>query len=252
MGKEARNKARELRAAQVAAEQRRRKQMRLFGWIGGLVIVGLLAGIIYVVADAMSDDDGGRPTGELVVPANADANGAIVVGQESAPVTVDVYQDFICPGCGAFEKANGSELERLANERKIKLALHPLGFLDEYSQGTRYSSRAANAFATVADRSPESLLAFNRALYAEQPAENTKGLNDDKIAEIAVKAGVPQDVADLFKDRIFESWVADSTEKAFKAGIKGTPTVKINGKNYEGDLVAPGALTQAIAAAGGN
>lgn len=251
MGKEARNKARELRAAQVAAERRRRRQLRLFGWIGGLVIAGLLAGITVVVINAVSEDDDGRANGELVVPANADDSGAILVGQADAPVTVAIYQDYICPGCGAFEKANGHELERLVNAGKIKMELHPLAFLDEYSQGTRYSSRTANALATVADRAPESVLAFNRGLYAEQPPENSRGLSDDKIAEIATKAGVPQEVVDTFKDDIFAQWVADGTEAAFDSGIEGTPIIKINGKRYSGDLLNTDSLVQTIAAAGG-
>lgn len=250
MGKEARLKARELRAAQVAAERSRRKRLRIIGAIGGLVIVGLLAGILVVVINAVSKDDDSA-SGELVTPANVTASGAIPVGQATAPVTVEIYQDYICPACGKFEAVNSAELERLVQAGTVKLELHPLAFLDETSSGTKYSTRAANAIATVADRAPDKVSAFNKALYDEQPAEGSRGLTDDKIAELAVKAGVPQEVADAFKDRTFERWVAETTDAAFKSGIEGTPTVKINGKKFEGDVYTPGPLTEAIEAAGG-
>ncbi len=252
MGKEARNKARELRAAQVVEEQRRRRRNRLISWIGGLVILGLIAGIVVVVINAATKDDGSSASGKLVTPANLSASGAIPVGQADAAVTVEIYQDYICPACGQFEKANGSELQRMVQDGTIKLDLRPIAFLDDSSSGTHYSTRAANAVATVADKAPDSVFAFNQALYHEQPAEGSKGLSDDKIADIAKQAGVPQAVVDTFKDRTFEKWVSDRTDEAFKtAKISGTPTIKINGKLFDGDAYTQGPLTQAIQAAGG-
>jgi protein-disulfide isomerase len=185
-----------------------------------------------------------------VVPAGATANGAIRVGQAAAPVTVDIYLDYMCPFCGKFERANGDEISRLVQSGKAKVDIHPLAFLDDKSGGTRYSTRAANAVATVADRAPASVLAFNAALYGRQPAEGGSGLSDDEIAQIAAGAGVPLEVANAFPNRTFEGWVTTSTTAAFDSGITGTPTVKINGTAFPGDLYTVGPLTKAIEAAG--
>jgi protein-disulfide isomerase len=155
----------------------------------------------------------------------------------------------MCPFCGRFERANSGELERLVTDGTISMQLYPLAFLDKASSGTRYSSRAANAIATVADRAPARVLAFHNALFSRQPAEGGPGLTDDEIADLAGGAGVPPEVVSSFRERIFEPWIAKVTDTAFKSGITGTPTVKIDGTVFDGDLYTAGPLTQAIAAA---
>jgi protein-disulfide isomerase len=227
--------------------------MRLAAGIGGVVIVGLVVAIVMVVLNAATRSGSPRAavsSTALVVPANATAAGAIPVGQASSPVTVEIYLDYMCPYCGRFERANGGEISRLVQSGKARVALHPLAFLDKMSAGARYSTRAANAVATVADRAPASVLAFHTALYDQQPAEGSGGLSDDQIASLATGAGVPQEVADAFARGTFEAWVTRSTEAAFASGITGTPTVKINGTVFTGDLYTVGPLTRAIEAAG--
>ncbi|MFJ8580952.1 DsbA family protein [Micromonospora sp. NPDC093277] len=249
MSKEARIKARELRLAQVAAA-RRRKRVRL---AGGVVIVGLLVAIIGVVVNAASNGDSSpsSASGQLVTPANLTDAGAIPVGQATAPVTLEIYLDYMCPACGKFEQANSGEIDRLIEAGTVKVQLRPISFLDRTSMGSKYSTRAANAMATVADRAPESVWAFNTELFNHQPEEGTRGLSDDQIADLARKAGVGGDVVDVFTRRTFERWVATSTEAAFKSGVQGTPTIKINGTVFEGNVYASGPLTQAIEAAAG-
>lgn len=76
------------------------------------------------------------------------------MGKADAPVTVEIYFDYMCPACGAFEAANGDELDRLLEAGVVRVELRPLSFLDDQSNGTAYSTRAANAIATVADAAP--------------------------------------------------------------------------------------------------
>ncbi|HET8682456.1 MAG TPA: thioredoxin domain-containing protein [Micromonosporaceae bacterium] len=252
MGKQARNASREVRQARAAAEQRR-KRLRLLTAAGAVVVVGLLVAIVASLVNAAGgsapDRDGAQK--KMVTPATATAGGAIAVGSATAPVKLEVYLDYMCPYCGRFERANGGELERLVAEGTVRLELYPLSFLDKASSGTRYSTRTANAVATVADRAPGKVLAFNNALFTRQPAEGSAGLSDDEIATLARDAGVPPDVVKLFTDGIFEPWVAASTEAVLKTGVSSTPTVKINGKVFKGDLFTVGPLTQAVTAAKG-
>jgi protein-disulfide isomerase len=92
---------------------------------------------------------------------------------------------------------------------------------------------------------------FERKRSAGGGHEGSNGLSDDEIADLARGAGVPEPViADLGK-RLFEPWVAKSTEQILTSGITGTPTVKINGAVFTGDLYSVGPLTQAVAAARG-
>jgi protein-disulfide isomerase len=255
VGNQSRNRSRERRLAQAAAERRSRVRRRLFA-AGGVVILGLVVAIVVSLVKA-ADDAGDDPitaaasAGPVVVPSSGTAAGAIVTGPANAPVTVAVYLDYLCPYCGRFEKANAAELERLIAAGTVRLELHPLAFLDRLSAGTRYSTRTANAIATVADAAPERVLAFNRALYERQPAENGPGLTDDEIRAIAAGVGVDPAVTDRFRHGTFESWVTAATSAAVDDGVSGTPTVRVNGKAFTGDLYTAGALTRAIETAAG-
>ncbi len=242
---------RELHLTRQRAAERRRRRIRILGGIGALVIAGLLAAIVVVVVNVATGNRSSRAGTARATPAGATANGAILVGQATAPVTVTVYLDYMCPYCGRFERANSGELSRLVQAGTARLELHPLAFLDRQSSGTRYSTRAANAVATVADRASARVLPFSAALYDSQPAEGSTGLSDEQIGSLAAGAGVPPDVVHAFAAGTFEGWVTASTQAAFSAGITGTPTVKVNGTVFTGDLYTVGPLTDAIETAAG-
>jgi protein-disulfide isomerase len=239
-----------MRRARAEAERRRKQRQRVLTWIGVVVIVALVAAIIFVVVRAASGgDEPEADRGTVVTPSGANDDGGVLVGAEDAPVTLTIYYDYMCPACGAFEQANGAEIDRLLEDDVAQVELRPISFLDRTSQGTRYSTRAANAFATVADQAPDQVWEFHGALYAEQPEEGTSGLSDEELARIARDAGVPDDVVEEFTDLRFEGWVAEVTERAFDSGITGTPTVLIDGEPFEGDLYQPGPLSAAVEAA---
>jgi len=252
MSTQARIRNRELRKAEQEAALRQAKRRRVITRAGVLVILGLVVAIVIAVVSAVGGDDGPPAvTGEVVVPAHV-TSGALAVGDRAAPVTMEIYYDYMCPACGAFEAANGAELDRMLEAGLVRIELRPIAFLDEQSNGTRYSTRAASAFATVADAAPDRAWAFHVALYAAQPAEGSDGLSDEEIADIAVGAGVPAEVVARFTDGTYGPWVASVTQQAFAAGVEGTPTVKIDGVVFDGDKYSVGPLTAAIESAAGD
>lgn len=250
MSKQDSARIREPRKVRAVVAQRSGKHRRLLAG-GVVVILGLVVAIVAVVVVALGGRGSGGAEGGLVAPAGATVGGALAVGPAGAPVRLEVYVDYMCPFCGQFERANGAELNRLVADGTVRLELYPMSFLDRLSGGSRYSTRAANAVATVADRAPDRVLAFTAALFDAQPAEGTVGRSDDEIAVLARHAGVGEQVIGAFADRAFEPWIARSTATVFDSGITGTPTVKINGTVFPGDLYAPGPLTRAITAAAG-
>lgn len=251
MGKQQRSRPDRARGTRAAVVTRRDRRVNWVLLLTGVIVVGLVAAIGIAVFRAAEDKPSGSARA-LVPPANILANGAIPVGEPSATTTVEIYLDFMCPACGQFERTNGEELDRLIRTGSARVALHPMSFLDRTSRGTRYSTRAANAMATVADRAPQHVWAFARALYDNQPREGTTGLSDERIAELAVETGVGREAVDAFDERLFEPWVTKLTEAAFGSGVQGTPTVKINGTVFEGDLYRVGPLTQAVEAVAGS
>lgn len=220
--------------------------------VGAAVIVALLGAIaVTIVQAAGQDDPPSEATGAVLVPQHLTDAGAIPVGVADAPVAVEIYFDYMCPACGAFEAANSAELDRLIASGVARVELRPISFLDEQSDGSKYSTRSANAVAAIADAAPDLAWAFHGSMYAHQPAEGTDGLDDEQIAGLATDAGVPADVVDRFTDGTFEPWVASVTQEAFDAGLTRTPTVKINGAVFAGNLFEVGPLTEAIESAAG-
>ena len=159
---------------------------------------------------------------------------------------IQMYVDYLCPVCGDFEKTNGEYISSLMENGKTTVEIHPITILDRLSQGTKYSTRAANAAACVANYSPNQFYDFHNLLYANQPAENTTGLTDDQLIEFATQAKVEAatDVSACITDQEFKSWVNASTARALNGPIpnsnidkvQGTPTVLVNGLKYEGSV----------------
>lgn len=225
------------------------REKKIRTWVTlGIIGVALVIGIALVAGAVLrtgSPDNGSSRT----VQGGAVDGYTLVVGKADAPVTVDVYQDYLCPYCGQFERANRADLESLVDAGAIRLRLHPMNFLDAQSAGSRYSTRAANAAVTVAQHQPEALLAFNAALYDHQPAEGTGGLTDDQIADIARGAGVEEAVFERFAAGDNTSFVQGANQAAFDAGVQSTPTVRIDGQEFEGNLYAAGEFKAAVEAA---
>ena len=92
-------------------------------------------------------------------------------------------------------------------------------------------------------------VAFHDALFANQPEENSAGLPDATLVDLAVTAGADRAAveADITGNR-YKGWVTTGTDafvKAFPPG--GTPTAAVNGKQIENP--GPTQLTAAIEAA---
>jgi protein-disulfide isomerase/uncharacterized membrane protein YphA (DoxX/SURF4 family) len=178
--------------------------------------------------------------------------GGIVVGYPDAKVTVDVYEDFMCPVCGLFETRSGADLLRLATDHKAKLAYHMLNFLDHASSGTQYSSRAANAAACAAAADQGlPFVRLHQLLYEHQPQESSTGLPDRTLVSYGLQAGATRDqFTSCVHDRTYLPWTNQLTETAFsKQGIQGTPTIRVAGQDI--DWQHPQAIIDAVNRAAG-
>ena len=199
-----------------------------------VLIIALFAAIVAFIVNSSKVP----PLPEAHAPAIADETGGIPVGTGGVAgvdvptdaVRLDLYIDLLCPVCNQFEQINSADIDEMREAGTIALYYHPISILDSKSAGSAYPTRAANAVAVVADQDPEHFLQFIEVLYANQPEENTTGLDDDSIAALAVGIGVPADVAASFKNGEFTKWVAAATDQASQDGMQGTPTVMVDRK----------------------
>jgi len=167
-------------------------------------------------------------------PATAVVNeetGAIALGEGEN--VVDEYVDFMCPYCGQFYENSSADLADAVKAGDITLNLHPISILDRLSQGTNYSTRAANAVYCVADDNADAVYPFYDALFQNQPAENSAGLDDDKLLSLAKQAGASGDVESCIADGDYTDFVAARTQEIPEnpsTGQVSTPTVTRNGE----------------------
>ncbi|UKA63417.1 DsbA family protein [Arthrobacter sp. FW306-04-A] len=266
---QAREKAREIREAQLKKDKRNKL---LIGWGIVVAVVAILAVVALVVSQniannapiadqgptpANSNVHGGvtllkgtdvtkaaaatvdlasLPSAPATPPATVTAPGA--EAEAGKPVKVVAYIDFICPVCKNFEATYNQQLTQLRNDGKISLEYRPLGFLDA-SSSTNYSSRAANAAACVVNSSPDKYSAFVDLLFARQPAEGSVGLSDNDLKKMATEAGAAN-IDSCVDSKTYRPFVKVVTKEAAVIGVTGTPTVFVEGKQWDGktDLIA--------------
>jgi protein-disulfide isomerase len=155
----------------------------------------------------------------------------------------------MCPYCRRFERDNAADIGRLVEDAAVALIMHPVAILDRLSGGTLYSTRAAAAAYAVAAGSPAHFMAFNTALFADQPPEGSHGLSQAQLEQVAKGQGISQAVAHSFADERFLNQATQATSQAIEAGLQGTPTVLLTGRErqtYQWDGQRP--LTEALAA----
>lgn len=234
---------------QIEREQRRKTYMR-----GGLIafIALCLAGVGTTVA--IKSDSGGSKKGatatENLTPKNITPegsfqvlkNGSINASGKAAPSSgkrLQVVFDPLCPGCGAFDRATHGDISEKVKKGSVDLRLSPVAFLDKSSTDD-YSSRASNAFVTVAEKDPAHAFDFMTALYDEknQPHEGPQyqPFSDEKLGEVAKSVGVNPTVAAEFPKHSYVKWLAqrtatlDGRKDLFTDGLS-TPGIFVGGKD---------------------
>jgi protein-disulfide isomerase len=195
----------------------------------GLTAIVLLFAVVLVGYIVISHDKKTAATAARAVRVTSSK----LVTQDGKPkAVVTFYEDFLCPACGNFERAFGPTVSNLIDTGAIAADYYMVGLLSR-PQNDDYSSRAGNAAYCVADESVDAFRRFHTALYTKeiQPSETgTTFPNNAKLIEIAREAGVVGKVPDCVNAGKYIKMVDGL---ATSAGIHATPTVRINGEDYQ-------------------
>ena len=271
-----RDAARDRARAARAKQQARSRRNRTLG-ISGIIVGALAVAAIVVVVIANSVQPAGPGPRNMasdgilfhgvdgkIVPVRTGAVAAdgrpTATKQDDSVANITVYSDYMCPYCNQFETSQMAQIQQWVEGGTATLELHPFNLLDRVSLGSKYSTRSAAAAACVANDDPDAFLAYNTALYANQPSESTRGLTNDKLVSLAAAAGATgKDVASCITGQDFAGWVAAATERVTTQPIpnssldkiSGTPTVIVNGATYTGSLTDTSAFASFVEQHGG-
>ena len=234
-GTKERAAARRIVEQQRAAEKRRAVTV----WTSiAVVAVLLIAGVVgYGLYSSQKDD-----TASATTPPGAVDDGTAFASGDG-PVTIDIYEDFMCPVCHEFETSSGATLKQLVTDKKVTVRYHPIAILDRYSNGTKYSTRAAAAAAAAG--AAGKFAEYHQVLFDNQPEENSNGLDDAKLIDLGKSAGLTDAAfGDAVNSGKYESWATKVTETASAKGVTGTPTVLVNGRQLQNPT--PAELEKAV------
>ncbi|UKN41942.1 DsbA family protein [Mycobacterium lepromatosis] len=216
--------------------------------IAGTVIVAIFA---VVVVFAVMKSQHAKQDGAASLTGSGDtvrvASSKLVTqpGTHDPKVVVSFYEDFLCPGCGDFERSFGPTVSKLIDIGAIAADYSVVSILD-HPRNHNYPSRAGAASLCVADESMDAYRRFRAALYSRnfQPSELASSFPDNaKLIEIAREAGVVGKVPDCITSG---KYLAKVAAEAALAKISATPTIKINDDEY--DPLTPDALVAKIKA----
>lgn len=228
MSKQGREQNRTERAAAIRAQQARQERNKKVGIVAVvLVVLGIIvAAGVWLGGGA----GGGEEDVHADVPVRA-GDHSLIIGEETAPTKVTVYEDFQCPFCREFEMASRDFLLEYADEGKVQVEYRPFNLLSTLP----YSERALNAFVAVLETGkPEDALQLHDTLFDKQPYEQTSGsVSVDDIQGWVEDTGASDAVVEEAAEE-HEQWFQEAARAAQAAGVQGTPTVLVNGEQLSG------------------
>lgn len=232
---------------------------------GPMAAAVVIAFVAIVVAGfalfASSRDDTVKDAGgygSATTAATLSADGSITLAAAGAPVAIELFEDPLCPHCGAFEAQYGDQIAEAIDTGTLSVTYRPLTFLNQGSASGDYSTRAWAALMCVAQddatSGAASYGAYHDLLFSSdvQPSEGGKSDHtDSELADYAVQSGASAAASLCITDGDMQGRVrsADATSQkdlTDQVGRVGSPTVLSGGKSVS--YQDSGWLTRLLAA----
>jgi len=209
----------------LKAADRKRNLLVQIG-LTAVVVVFAVSLVLYIVLSADDKPTAGEDRGIRVESTSVIKK----EGTDEPKVVLGMYEDFLCPHCGAFEQQFGPTINKLIDAGAIAADYYMVGILDR-PQNQNYPARAGGAAYCVADESVDAFRRFHAALYAQQPSETGAAYPDNaQLIETARQSGVTGAVPECINNGTYVDLVGGL---AAATGIKSTPTVRLNGEEYQ-------------------
>lgn len=164
-----------------------------------------------------------KPMRLLDDPVSIPTAGAPSLGPQNAPITLVEFSDFQCPYCIAAVPEIRAVLSAYPTQVKLIFKQYPL----EIHSNAEFAATAA-----LAAHKQGKFWALHDAMFS------SRNLSRDNILVLAQKNGldIKRFQADLDSTEVRETLIRD-IQDGDRAGVEGTPTIFVNGKRYNGQIV---------------
>jgi protein-disulfide isomerase len=175
---------------------------------------------------------------------NVDNSVTMVRPGVTGPV-LDIYEDFQCPECRAFEKSDGAVIQQLAGQGKVKVVYYPFTVF----AGQPQLANSVRAWAAARCAPPSRWVKYHNVLYANQPAQATSGgFPVSQLIRLGKDAGIASPAfTQCVRSQQYAAQDPPLSDQIINAGMSTLPNVTLDGKAL-GTGLTPSALRKLILA----
>ncbi len=206
-----------------------------------IVAAVLISGSIFYMVGKNQNGNNPPVDNQNNQPANAAEilkiqGGDVVLGDQSAPVTIVEYGDYQCPWCGKFFEETEKPLrEEYIKTNQVKMVYRNFAFLGPES------TAAAEAAECAKDQGQ--FWAYHDSLYAAENkdgAENNGNLNRELFVQIASNLKLDVKVFEVCIDgQKYTDKISKDKTDGQTVGVNGTPALFVNNQQAGGFLTYP-------------
>ncbi|MEA4907957.1 MAG: thioredoxin domain-containing protein [Chloroflexi bacterium] len=203
-----------------------------------ITIIAIIAGFALLIA-AVLIWPSLQPVGDIATPESFPRPNAqgLAMGDPDAPVHVEEFADFQCPGCQNFwQNMEHQIVTDYVETGKAYFTFTPLSFIDD-NAATKESDNSAAAAYCAGDQNK--FWEYHDFLFANQTGENIGAFNDRRLSAFASEAGLDSNAFNqCYNGGKYKQQVIDNMTYSQENQVYQTPSFLVNGTLVTADLLA--------------
>jgi len=212
---------------QEMRKRQHREQIR--NRFGGILLVAVVALLItlFLIFSNSKPSDVTRKIIQITPISRVVPMKGTSLGNASAPVKMDVWEDFQCSGCLSYTKGIEPKiLQTYVETGKIYYTFHSFPFIDG---GQGESHDAANAAMCAAAQGR--FWDYHDIAFANWIGENAGSFTRARLSAFAQNIGLDMPSFDqCFQENTYSAQIKQDVEEGSKLGVPPTPGIFVNGK----------------------
>jgi protein-disulfide isomerase len=227
---------------------RRRRRIRVLTVGAGVLVLAAAAATAGITSDHGGQKAVPAPFGYLgpYAPVMLNADNSVTMARPGVTQPVlDIYEDFQCPECRTFEKSDGTVIQQLAAQGKVKVVYYPFTIYSSQPQLANSIRGWAAARCAPANR----WASYHNALYAHQPSQTESGgFAVSLLIQLGKETGITSPAfAQCVRSQEYAAQDEPFSEQIIYAGMTTMPDLTLNGHAL-GSSLTPSALRKLILA----